>query len=76
MNPLRAAEALRLLTPRVAVPIHWGTFAPANQTAGREFQRQAAELAPEVDVRVLAPGETFTVHARPDHSVAPRGDST
>jgi L-ascorbate metabolism protein UlaG (beta-lactamase superfamily) len=75
MNPLRAAEALRLLTPRIAVPIHWGTFAPlwirhanpANQTAGREFERHAAELAPEVDVRVLAPGDALTVPAAPDH---------
>ncbi len=28
MNPLRAAQALKLLKPRIAIPIHWGTFAP------------------------------------------------
>ncbi len=26
MDPYRAAEALKLLRPRVAVPIHWGTY--------------------------------------------------
>jgi L-ascorbate metabolism protein UlaG (beta-lactamase superfamily) len=83
MNPLRAAEALRLLTPRIAIPIHWGTFAPlwtrhaspANQSAGTEFQRHAADLAPGVDVRVLAPGDTLTVPTAPDHPVAARGES-
>jgi L-ascorbate metabolism protein UlaG (beta-lactamase superfamily) len=60
MNPRRAAEALRLLKPRLAVPIHWGTYtAPfAHGEGGEEFAREAAELAPEVDVRVLAVGES------------------
>jgi len=78
MNPVRAAEALRLLRPRVAIPIHWGTYTPlwvrsgyaANQAAGREFQRHAAAMAPEVTVRVLAPGESVSVSATPDNSVA------
>ena len=26
MDPLRAAEALAMLRPRVAIPIHWGTY--------------------------------------------------
>jgi L-ascorbate metabolism protein UlaG (beta-lactamase superfamily) len=70
LDPRRAAEALRLLRPRIAVPIHWGTYslvtkrralpdvqrAPAN-----DFRRHAAELAPEVDVRVLAVGETLVL---------------
>lgn len=73
MNPLRAAQALRLLRPRVAIPIHWGTFAPlwafrgypANDVAAVEFRRLAREVAPEVDVRVLEPGETHTVPSAP-----------
>ena len=28
MNPLRAAQALRMLQPRLAIPIHWGTLHP------------------------------------------------
>jgi L-ascorbate metabolism protein UlaG (beta-lactamase superfamily) len=77
MNPRRAAEALRMLKPRVAIPIHWGTYTPlwvrggysANQAAGREFQRHAAAMAPEVIVQVLAPGDTVSVSAAPDNSV-------
>ena len=64
LDPAGAAEALRLLRPKAAVPIHWGTlwrlFAdrPDDRPA-REFVRIARELAPEVDVRVLSIGETL-----------------
>ena len=65
LDPQRAAEALQLLRPRVAVPIHWGTYrrlglsrdpATLREPAIR-FERLAAELAPEVEIRILAPGE-------------------
>jgi len=64
MDPRRAVRALQLLRPRVAVPIHWGTLAPLWwRTASRSsaepalaFERHAREMAPSVDVRVLAPG--------------------
>jgi len=68
LDPARAAEALRLLRPKVAVPIHWGTFrTPFADHAGdgpaREFARLAGMLAPGVDVRVLSIGETLTLEA-------------
>jgi len=77
MNPLSAAQALSLLRPRLAIPIHWGTYTPlwvrggytANQEAAREFERQAAVVSPAVEVRVLLPGETVTVPAAPGNSV-------
>jgi L-ascorbate metabolism protein UlaG (beta-lactamase superfamily) len=68
LDPRRAAEALRLLRPLLAVPIHWGTYAPLGfgrlQTAlltdpVTEFRRHAAELAPEVEVHVLGLGGTL-----------------
>ncbi len=68
LNPPRAAEALRLLRPLLAVPIHWGTYAPLRlgraassslDRAPRAFRRHAAELAPEVKVHILGPGETL-----------------
>lgn len=67
LDPRGAAEALRMLEPRVAIPIHWGTYRrfglSRDQATLREpadeFRRLAAELAPEVEVRVLAPGERF-----------------
>jgi N-acyl-phosphatidylethanolamine-hydrolysing phospholipase D len=65
LDPERAAEALALLQPRVAIPIHWGTYrrigmprdAATLREPAEEFARRAGELAPAVDVRVLAPGE-------------------
>ena len=60
----RAAQAAALIRPRVAVPIHWGTFRSLTQGRGDWFTRppadfaaQVAKLAPEVEVRVPAPGE-------------------
>ena len=65
LNPERAAQALALLRPRLAVPIHWGTYRPLYYSAKAEFLHQpvgqfvatAARLAPEVGVRVLSRGE-------------------
>ncbi len=67
LDPEAAARALTLLRPRAAVPIHWGTLFPRviNDRAGRlsdpphEFREAAERLAPEVDVRVLLPGEAM-----------------
>jgi L-ascorbate metabolism protein UlaG (beta-lactamase superfamily) len=70
LDPLRAAQALALLKPRIAMPIHWGTYYPpalAEVWRGRRtrpprtFARHAAHLAPQVEVRVLEPGEGFGV---------------
>jgi L-ascorbate metabolism protein UlaG (beta-lactamase superfamily) len=65
LDPARAAEAVALLRPRLAVPIHWGTLFPRvlpdrrRRLSGppHEFARAAARLAPDVEIRVLAPGE-------------------
>jgi L-ascorbate metabolism protein UlaG (beta-lactamase superfamily) len=68
LDPRRAAEAAALIEPRVAVPIHWGTLRSLVQPIGSwfdrpplEFAAQAAELAPGVDVRVLAPGDSLAL---------------
>lgn len=70
LDPARAAEALRLLAPRTAVPVHYGTFWPYGMDRfrahrfidpGHEFARHAGILTPEVDARVLLPGETLVV---------------
>lgn len=67
LDPQTAAEAVRRLAPKVAVPIHWGTYRPFHKRASapfltepaEAFARAAAEIAPDVDVRVLQPGETL-----------------
>ncbi|MFN8160714.1 MAG: MBL fold metallo-hydrolase [Solirubrobacterales bacterium] len=70
LDPRSAARAAALIEPRVAVPIHWGTYHPAllGWTMGdrlteppREFARAAAELAPRVRVEVLEPGDTLSL---------------
>ncbi len=73
LNPFTAAQALALLRPRIAIPIHWGTYAHPWATTGRrylrrpaeDFARHAARLAPEVDVRLLAPGEAIRLAGAP-----------
>jgi L-ascorbate metabolism protein UlaG (beta-lactamase superfamily) len=66
LNPDRAARAAALLSPRLAVPIHWGTLYPPGlarlrprplSEPPREFAARARVLAPEVEVRVATPGE-------------------
>ena len=72
LDPRRAAKALRLLRPLLAVPIHWGTYVPLG--LGRlqaalladlvtEFRRHAAEFTPEVKLHILDPGETLLLAA-------------
>jgi L-ascorbate metabolism protein UlaG (beta-lactamase superfamily) len=70
LDPPRAVDALKLLAPRVAIPIHWGTLYPIGlrrfrrhllTEPPRAFARLAAERAPEVDVRVLEPGTSTTI---------------
>lgn len=59
----KAVQALELLQPRNAVPIHWGTFAPfglrvlgGSNTAAEDFREEAARRVPGVTVHVLQVG--------------------
>jgi L-ascorbate metabolism protein UlaG (beta-lactamase superfamily) len=72
MDPEQAAEAVALLRPTTAVPIHWGTYLPIG--AGRRyatalveppqrFARRCAVLAPETAVRRLEPGGSLALGA-------------
>jgi L-ascorbate metabolism protein UlaG (beta-lactamase superfamily) len=68
LDPPRAARAVALLEPRIAVPIHWGTLASRALrqlgdlgAAPEEFAQLVAEHAPAVDVRILQPGESTQV---------------
>jgi L-ascorbate metabolism protein UlaG (beta-lactamase superfamily) len=64
----RAVQALGRMRPRVAVPIHWGTYRRVGLTRdegapARRFAALAAEQAPDVEVRVLPVGGTLEVPA-------------
>ena len=73
MDPEMAAQALRLIRPWTAVPIHWGTLAPpvlgrawrrGRRRPAEEFVRRAADLAPDVVVSILEPGERLRLVRR------------
>ena len=67
LDPKGAAEAVRRIAPKVAIPIHWGTYFPLHlglrglpaflDLPPAEFVAAVGEVAPEVTVRVLRPGE-------------------
>ena len=69
LDPARAAEAVARIRPALAVPIHWGTYSPIHlglrgapaflRLPAAEFVTAARERAPEVEVRVLEPGESL-----------------
>lgn len=63
LSPETAVQALEMIRPRIAVPIHWGTYAPwrrprSQDTPATLFAELAATLTPAVDVRVLRPGQS------------------
>jgi L-ascorbate metabolism protein UlaG (beta-lactamase superfamily) len=66
LDPARAAEAVARIRPRIAIPIHWGTFYPVGlarfwphplERPPLDFVAEVARVAPATEVRVLAPGE-------------------
>jgi L-ascorbate metabolism protein UlaG (beta-lactamase superfamily) len=66
LDPLRAAQALELLRPRIAIPIHWGTYTRIGlsrdeSAPAKRFAELAAQYAPDVDVQVLPVGGTLDV---------------
>ena len=74
MDPRMAAEALTLLRPRVAVPIHWGTFWPKALGLVRPDRlrlpgirvpdRGGARSRRRSARQILAPGERFVPRSR------------
>jgi len=60
MDPYQAARALKLLKPKKVIPMHFATF-PILEPNAKEFQRLAKEVAPEVEIVVLEPGQSYTL---------------
>lgn len=70
LDPKRAADALRLLQPELAIPIHWGTYYPAGfnpatadflQLPPHQFAAYASLIAPQVQTVVLPPGRGLSL---------------
>jgi L-ascorbate metabolism protein UlaG (beta-lactamase superfamily) len=73
LDPSTAVDAARLVGAAIAIPIHWGTLYVPGFAAGRwgwgsldagdAFSVEAAGRMPDLDVRVLRPGESTSVDA-------------
>jgi L-ascorbate metabolism protein UlaG (beta-lactamase superfamily) len=63
MDPYQAAKALKLLKPRVAIPMHYKTFPILVQDA-MGFVDLAQKEAPEVQVIILQPGQEYKLPHR------------
>ncbi len=70
LDPAGAAEAVRRIGPRWAVPVHFGTFWPLGfgrvrpqmfHGPGEAFAEVVARVAAGTRVRVLVPGEAFAL---------------
>ena len=68
MGPGAAVEALRLIQPRVAIPIHWGSLVPFGlhrrlwsylTHPPLAFIESMRREFPDICVQVLQPGESF-----------------
>jgi L-ascorbate metabolism protein UlaG (beta-lactamase superfamily) len=68
LDAARAVEALRLIHPAMAVPIHWGTLHPIglgrwtaapHARSPLDFAEQARAAMPDVAIRILQPGEAL-----------------
>lgn len=70
MDPKRAAEALSILKPNKAIPIHWGTYCPIGldlfsprflSEPPLKFVKHANSIAPEISVQILNPGQSMNL---------------
>ncbi len=87
LNPQRAAEALNLIQPVHAVPIHWGSLRLAGthtihrrlaREPATEFAALAHDLAPQVNVRIVRPGgsTTFQESSQDNRTAAAEAESS
>jgi L-ascorbate metabolism protein UlaG (beta-lactamase superfamily) len=69
LDPAGAVEALRMIRPRIAVPVHWGTFWPRGlrwfrrerfERPGYEFAALAEAAGIDAEIVTLRPGEGAT----------------
>lgn len=58
MDPVEAAKAVELVRPRVAIPMHYGTF-PVLYGKPEEFKKRVEDKCLPTKVVILKPGESF-----------------
>jgi L-ascorbate metabolism protein UlaG (beta-lactamase superfamily) len=60
MGPARAAEAVKLVTPRIVIPMHYGTF-PVLTGTPEAFDDELKQRNLKAELRVMNIGETITL---------------
>jgi len=60
MGPARAAEAVKLVAPQTAIPMHYATF-PVLTGTPEAFERELKKRAVKAELRVMKIGETITL---------------
>jgi L-ascorbate metabolism protein UlaG (beta-lactamase superfamily) len=62
MGPARAAEAVKLVAPETAIPMHYATF-PILTGTPEAFGRELKERGVRTELRVMKIGETIQLGA-------------
>ena len=60
MGPARAAEAVKLVAPRMVIPMHYATF-PVLTGTPEAFERELKQRNVRVELRVMKIGETIRI---------------
>ena len=60
MGPVRAADAVKLVGPRMVIPMHYATF-PALTGTPEAFAEELKKRGAKAELRVMNVGETITV---------------
>ena len=60
MGPIRAAEAVKLVGPKMTIPMHYATF-PVLTGTPEEFGRELKKRGAKTDLRVMSVGETIRI---------------
>jgi L-ascorbate metabolism protein UlaG (beta-lactamase superfamily) len=60
MGPVRAADAVKLVAPRMVIPMHYATF-PVLTGTPEEFAEELKRRGAKTELRVMNVGETITV---------------
>jgi L-ascorbate metabolism protein UlaG (beta-lactamase superfamily) len=63
MGPARAAEAVKLVSPKTVIPMHYGTFSVLTGTP-KMFERELKRRKVKAQMRVMEIGETIALGKR------------
>ncbi len=63
MGPARAAEAVKLVAPKIVIPMHYGTF-PSLTGTPEVFKRELKKRKVRARLHVMHAGDTIALHGK------------